>query len=90
MAARKVARLDRQSEYVISTNIETLSEKSGGDGFIGKLRENNVTGTEYTLYDNGKSPHKHKPKNSNCKVGLRRELAGVVYVSRKSCYLYKS
>ncbi|CAF1188889.1 unnamed protein product [Adineta ricciae] len=81
MTARKVARLDRQSEYVISTNIETLSKKAGGDGCIGKLRENNVTGTEYTLYDNGQSPSKYKPKNSIDKNGLRRELAGIVYNS---------
>ena len=90
MTARKVARLDRQSEYVISTNVETLSKKAGGDGCIGKLRENNVTGTEYTLYDNGQSPNKYKSKNSSCKKGLRRELAGIVYVSGKTCCFCKS
>jgi hypothetical protein len=82
MAARKVARLDRQSEYVITTSIETLSDKSGGPGYVGKLRESNVTGTEYTLYDSGKSPHKPGHKNINCTNELRRELAGIIYVSR--------
>ncbi|UJR30699.1 hypothetical protein I4U23_018219 [Adineta vaga] len=81
MAARKVVRLDRQTEYVISTNIETISDKAGGDGYVGKLRESNLTGTEYTLYDNGKSSKKCKTNDSNCKDGLRRELAGIVYNS---------
>lgn len=81
LAARKVAKINRQSEYIITTNIETLNEKSGGDGFAGRLRANGVTGIEYTLYDNGKSPNKYRYKSIHSKHGLRRELAAIVYVS---------
>lgn len=75
-----MAKLNRQSEYLIATNIETLSEKSGGDGYVGKLRANGITNTEYTLYDSGKSPNKYAYKQSHCKTGLRRELAAIIYV----------
>ncbi len=42
--------------------------------------------SEYTLYDNGKSPNKYKYKKHHAKYGLRRELAGITYVNiqRKS------
>lgn len=80
LVARKVAKLKQQSEYIITTNIETLSDKSGGDGFAGRLRANGITATEYTLYDNGKSPNKYGYKPTHAKHGLRKELAGIIYV----------
>lgn len=84
LAARKVAKVNRQSEYLITTNIETLSEKSGGDGYMGKLRGNNLSGTEYILYDNGLSPNKSSnKKHSIDRENFRRELAAIVYVSRE-------
>ncbi len=84
MAARKVAKVNRQSEYLITTNIETLSEKSGGDGYMGKLRGNNLSGTEYILYDNGLSPNKSSnKKHSIDRENFRRELAAIVYVRRE-------
>jgi hypothetical protein len=83
LVARKLAKVKRQSEYIISTNIETLSEKEAGEGFVGRLRENNFMGTEYTLYDNGISPNKYKTTRSNAKNGLRCELASIIYVSKK-------
>jgi hypothetical protein len=84
LAARKVAKVNRQSEYLITTNIETLSEKSGGDGYMGKLRGNNLSGTEYILYDNGLSPNKSSnKKHSTDRENFRRELAAIVYVSRE-------
>ncbi|UJR15895.1 hypothetical protein I4U23_002819 [Adineta vaga] len=80
LAARKVAKVKRQSEYLITTNVATLSEKSGGDDYVGKLRGNNVSGTEYTLYDHGLSPNKAPNlRQMNNYEGLRRELAGIVY-----------
>ncbi len=83
LAARKVAKLNRQSEYLITTDIATLSEKAGGDGCVGKLRANNIKNTEYTLYDNGKSPNKYKYKHYHSKHNLRRELGAIIYVSMK-------
>ncbi|CAF3251418.1 unnamed protein product [Rotaria socialis] len=79
LAARKVPKISSLAEYLITTDIETLSEKSGGNGCVGKLRENNLKGTAYTLYDNGKSPNKVKKSNANKKHGLRRELISVFY-----------
>lgn len=79
LAARKVAKVKRQSEYLITTNVETLSEKAGGDGFIGRLRGNNLVGTEYTLFDNGLSPKKSSSKHSKNGEVLRRELAAIAY-----------
>ncbi len=81
LAARKVAKVNRSSEYLITTSVESLSEKSCGEGYAGKLRGNNLSGTEYTLYDNGLSPNKSSHKHSNNKESFRRELAGIVYVS---------
>ena len=75
-----MAKLKKQSEYIITTNIETLSEKSGGEGFAGRLRANGMTSTEYTLYDNGKSPNKYGYKPEHAKYGLRKELAAIIYV----------
>ena len=66
---------------MITTNIETLSEKSGGDGYIGRLRELNIAGTEYVLYDHGISPKKSSHKHGNNRENLRRELAAVIYVN---------
>jgi len=80
LAARKVAKVNRQSEYLLTTNVETLSEKTGGDGFIGRLRGNNLVGTEYILFDNGLSPKKSSSKHRINQESLRRELAAIVYV----------
>ncbi|CAF0846541.1 unnamed protein product [Rotaria sp. Silwood1] len=79
LAARKVAKVNRQTEYLITTNVETLSKNSGGDGCVGKLRGNNLSGTEYTLYDHGLSPNKSSSKHLNNKESLRRELAAIIY-----------
>ncbi len=77
-----MAKVNRQSEYLITTNIETLSDKSGGDGYVGKLRGINLTGTEYILYDHGLSPNKSThSKHSTNREQLRRELAAIIYVS---------
>lgn len=81
LAARKVAKINRQSEFLITTNIETLSDKSGGDGFVGRLCEQNLAGTEYVLYDHGMSPKKSSHKHANNRDNLRRELAAVIYVN---------
>jgi hypothetical protein len=51
---------------------------------VGKLQESDSEGPAYTLYDNGKSPDKYCNKHSNNRNGLRRELAGIIYVSIKS------
>jgi hypothetical protein len=69
---------------MITTDVETLSEKSGGEGYAGKLRGNNLSGTEYTLYDNGFNPKKSPHKHANIKQNPRCELAGIVYVSKRS------
>lgn len=81
LSARRVMKMNRRAEYFISTNIETLSEKSGGDGCVGILREMNMKSTEYTLYDNGMSPNKFKKSHSASKSELRRELISIIYVS---------
>lgn len=69
------------SEYLISTNVETLSEKSGGDGYVGKLQESHGKGTAYTLYDDGVSPKKLKKSKTICQDNVRNELASIIYVS---------
>ncbi|CAF3599638.1 unnamed protein product [Rotaria sp. Silwood1] len=79
LAARKVPKVNQQSQYIITTQIETLHEKSGGDGYVGRLQETNMKGTEYTLYDDGMSPSKYKKSHSNDKNGLRRELISIIY-----------
>ncbi|CAF4631508.1 unnamed protein product, partial [Rotaria sp. Silwood2] len=79
LAARKIAKVNRQTQYIITTNVETLSRNSGGDGCVGKLRGNNLSGTEYTLYDDGLSPNKSSSKHLTNKESLRRELAAIVY-----------
>lgn len=64
------------SNYLISTDPTDLSR--GGEAYVGKLRSN-LLGTQFTVYDNGRSP-----RNSNSKDELvrpRQELAAVVYVS---------
>lgn len=81
LAARKVGKVNRQSEYLISTDIENLSASSSSEGYVGRLRGNNLSGTEYTLYDNGISPNKSSSKHLVNKDRLRRELAAIVYVS---------
>ena len=81
--AQKLAKVSRQSEYIISAHVETLSEKTEGDGYVGKLRETNLMGTEYALYDTGISPKKYKTSNPKAKNGLRRELAAIIYVREK-------
>lgn len=73
--------MKRQAEYNITTNVENLSKGSDSEGSVGKLRGNNISGTEYTLYDAGVSPNKHSSKHSNNKDCIRRELVGIVYVS---------
>ena len=85
LVARKLAKINRQSEYIITTKIETLSEKLGGDGYVGKIRESNMKGTAFTLYDDGITPDKFKKIQSNSKDGLRRELMSVIYVSMRKC-----
>ncbi|CAF1517099.1 unnamed protein product, partial [Adineta steineri] len=80
LAARKVTKVKRQPEFVITTNVTTLSEKSGGDGYVGKLRGINLSGTEYILYDNGLSPNKiSNTAQLNNRESLRRELVGIIY-----------
>lgn len=83
MAARKVGKLSGHAEYIITHTVETLSEKSGGEGFVGKLQGNDRKGIEYTLYDNGLSSHKVKKKHADNTDGLRRELVSIIYVSIK-------
>ncbi|XP_014260295.1 protein king tubby [Cimex lectularius] len=61
------------SNYLISTDPTDLSR--GGEAFIGKLRSN-LLGTQFTVYDNGRSP---KSINSKDQVRPRQELAAVVY-----------
>ncbi|CAF1474091.1 unnamed protein product [Adineta steineri] len=80
LAARKVTKVKRQPEFLITTNVTTLSEKSGGDGYVGKLRGINLSGTEYILYDNGLSPNKiSNTAQLNNRESLRRELVGIIY-----------
>lgn len=62
------------SNYLISIDPTDLSR--GGEAFIGKLRSN-LLGTQFTVYDNGKSP---KQIGSRDQVSHpRQELAAVVY-----------
>ncbi|XP_014284184.3 protein king tubby isoform X1 [Halyomorpha halys] len=62
------------SNYLISIDPTDLSR--GGEAFVGKLRSN-LLGTQFTVYDNGKSP---KQITSRDQTSLpRQELAAVVY-----------
>jgi hypothetical protein len=82
MAARRVGKINGQAEYNITLNSEAFSSKNYDDGYIGKLRGNNLTGTEYTLYDHGSSPNKNSNrKYAQDKTVYRRELAVIIYVS---------
>ena len=81
LAARRIAKVNRLAEYNITTNVESISRSAHGDGYVGKLRGNNLSGTQYTLYDNGISPNKiSKSKRGENQENLRRELAAIVYV----------
>ncbi|KAF6215789.1 hypothetical protein GE061_000124 [Apolygus lucorum] len=61
------------SNYLISTDPTDLSR--GGEAFIGKLRSN-LLGTQFTVYDSGRSPKHMNFKDSS---NPRQELAAVVY-----------
>ncbi|GJQ84218.1 hypothetical protein Trydic_g12040 [Trypoxylus dichotomus] len=60
------------SNYLISTDPTDLSR--GGDSFVGKLRSN-LLGTQFTVYDNGRSPRKGPTEDTF----PRQELAAVIY-----------
>ncbi|XP_039295421.1 protein king tubby [Nilaparvata lugens] len=62
------------SNYLISTDPTDLSR--GGEAFVGKLRSN-LLGTQFTVYDHGKSPKHCSLKDDIDKP--RQELAAVVY-----------
>lgn len=62
------------SNYLISTDPTDLSR--GGEAYIGKLRSN-LLGTQFTVYDNGRSPRHSGNKDDNAKP--RQELAAVIY-----------
>ncbi|CAF3607774.1 unnamed protein product [Adineta steineri] len=80
LAAQKQSIVTSHPEFVITTNVTTLSEKAGSDGYVGKLRGVNLSGTEYILYDNGLSPNKiSKTTQLNSRERLRRELVGIIY-----------
>ncbi|CAF3828960.1 unnamed protein product, partial [Adineta steineri] len=80
LAAQKQSIVTSHPEFVITTNVATLSEKSDGDGYVGKLCGINLSGTEYILYDNGLSPNKiSKTTQLNNRESLRRELVGIIY-----------
>lgn len=63
------------SNYLISTDPTDLSR--GGEAFVGKLRSN-LLGTQFTVYDNGRSPRVSMGKDE---TKPRQELAAIVYVS---------
>lgn len=75
MAGRK-RKKSTTSNYLISTDPTDLSR--GGEAYIGKLRSN-LLGTQFTVYDNGRSPRHSGNKDDNMKP--RQELAAVIYVS---------
>ncbi|KAL1110326.1 hypothetical protein AAG570_007859 [Ranatra chinensis] len=62
------------SNYLISTDPTDLSR--GGESYVGKLRSN-LLGTQFTVYDNGRSPKHLNSKDHMSKP--RQELAAVVY-----------
>ena len=57
LCARKKIK-SKFSHYVIATNMDDLYRKRGERSrhFLAKLRATDTSSTEYTLYDNGKSP----------------------------------
>lgn len=62
------------SNYLISTDPTDLSR--GGESFVGKLRSN-LLGTQFTVYNHGRSPF----KSFNEQDIPREELAAIIYVS---------
>ncbi|KAK7604399.1 hypothetical protein V9T40_005585 [Parthenolecanium corni] len=60
------------SNYLISTDPTDLSR--GGESFVGKLRSN-LLGTQFTVYNNGRSPF----KSFNEQDIPREELAAIIY-----------
>ncbi|KRT79974.1 hypothetical protein AMK59_8140, partial [Oryctes borbonicus] len=60
------------SNYLISTDPTDLSR--GAESFVGKLRSN-LLGTQFTVYDNGRSPRKGLAEDTL----PRQELAAVIY-----------
>lgn len=73
MAGRK-RKKSATSNYLISTDPTDLSR--GSEAFVGKLRSN-LLGTQFTIFNNGRSPF----KSFNESDIPREELAAVVYVS---------
>lgn len=68
------------SNYLISTDPTDLSR--GGESFVGKLRSN-LLGTQFTVYNNGRSPF----KSFNEQDIPREELAAIIYVSQRLYFL---
>ncbi|XP_017775648.1 PREDICTED: protein king tubby [Nicrophorus vespilloides] len=60
------------SNYLISTDPIDLSRNA--ESYIGKLRSN-LLGTQFTIFDNGKSARRSGPNDTN----IRQELAAVIY-----------
>ncbi|KAI4462713.1 tubby-related [Holotrichia oblita] len=60
------------SNYLISTDPTDLSR--GAESFVGKLRSN-LLGTQFTVFDNGRSPRKGPTDD----ILPRQELAAVIY-----------
>lgn len=72
LAARK-RKKSATSNYLISTDPTDLSR--GAESYVGKLRSN-LIGTQFTVYDNGKSPRRFSIGDGTTP---RQELAAVLY-----------
>lgn len=81
MLAGRKRKKSTTSNYLISTDPTDLSR--GGESFVGKLRSN-LLGTQFTVYNNGRSPF----KSFNEQDIPREELAAIIYVSLRLYFLF--
>jgi tubby-related protein 1 len=75
LAARR-RKKSRTSNYLLSLDKDDLLRHSGN--YIGKVRSN-FGGTEFVVYDKGDAPDKHIELPGGGELGLRQELASVIF-----------
>eukprot|EP00968_Pinguiococcus_pyrenoidosus_P007459 scaffold495_cov243-Pinguiococcus_pyrenoidosus.AAC.14 len=82
MSAKKLAKYGT-AYYAIS--LSSREKSRSGESYLGKVRGNNFSGTEYCIFDSGVNPrHLHTEGGDRRNVPARRELGVVMYRSNNS------
>jgi len=73
LCARK--RKTGNSSYIIATSVENLNSEI----FVGKLKSNNLIGTRFTCYDQGRKPEATDMVRRDKDENLRSEMVSILY-----------